>query len=92
MRLGVSTVPYLYCLQLVTVARPEVVLELGGGIHSPWMAPEKRGLLADILAQKLRVKVGNVFLKQIFITSGYFCVFSRANNAPLFITECRWFC
>ena len=75
--------PHLYYLQLVTVAHPEVVLELGGGIHSPWMALETRGVLTDILAQKLRVKVGKGFLKLIFITYGYFCVFSRANHAPL---------
>ena len=48
-------------LQLMAVVPPEVVLELGGGPHSPWMAPEKRHVLADMLAQILRIKVGISF-------------------------------
>lgn len=38
---------------------PDAALELGGGPHSPWMAQDKRGVLADILAQALRLKVGS---------------------------------
>lgn len=45
-------------VQLVAVIRPDAVLELGGGPHSPWMAPDKREVLAEILAHALRLKVG----------------------------------
>lgn len=43
--------------QLVAIVQPDAVLELGGGPHSPWMAPDKRGVLAEIFAQELRLKV-----------------------------------
>lgn len=48
----------LYCVQLVAVVCPDAVLELAGGPCSPWMAPEKREVLAEILVQALRLKVG----------------------------------
>lgn len=44
-------------IQLVAVIQPDAVLELGGGVHSPWMARDKRGILAKVLAQSLRLKV-----------------------------------
>lgn len=39
------------------MVQPDAVLELGGGAHSPWMARDKREVLAEILAQDLRLKV-----------------------------------
>eukprot|EP00752_Nemacystus_decipiens_P012886 g11406.t2 len=45
-------------VQLVSVVQPGAVLELGGGPHSPWMAQDKREVLAEILAQALRLKTG----------------------------------
>lgn len=45
-------------MQLVAVIQPDAVLELGGGPHSPWMARDKREVLAEILAQSLHLKVG----------------------------------
>lgn len=44
-------------VQLVAVAQPDAVLELGGGQHSPWMAKDKREVLAGIIARTLRLKV-----------------------------------
>lgn len=44
-------------VQLIAVVQPDAVLELGGGPHSPWIAPDKRDVLAEILAQALRLKV-----------------------------------
>ncbi|CAM9212025.1 unnamed protein product [Ectocarpus sp. 13 AM-2016] len=46
-------------LQLVAVAQPDAVLELGGGEHSPWMARDKREALAGIIARALRLKVAH---------------------------------
>lgn len=45
-------------MQLVAVVCPDAVLELGGGACSPWMEREKREVLAEILVQALRLKVG----------------------------------
>lgn len=44
-------------MQLVAVIEPAVVLEAGGGPHSPWMAAENRERLAGIVAEALRLKV-----------------------------------
>lgn len=44
-------------VQLVAIVQPDAILELGGGPHSPWMAQDKREILAEILAQALRLKV-----------------------------------
>ncbi|CAN0145147.1 unnamed protein product [Scytosiphon promiscuus] len=43
--------------QLITVIGTDAVLELGGGPHSPWMARDKREVLAEIVAQALRLKI-----------------------------------
>lgn len=45
-------------VQLVAVIQPDAVLELGGGPHSPWMARDKREVLAEVLTHALRLKVG----------------------------------
>eukprot|EP00903_Cladosiphon_okamuranus_P017650 g16254.t1 len=46
-------------VQLIAVIHPDAVLELGGGPHSPWMAEDKREVLAEILAEALRLKTGH---------------------------------
>lgn len=46
--------------QLIAVVHPDAVLELGGGPLSPWMAQDKREVLAEILAQALRLKVRQI--------------------------------
>lgn len=47
----------LRLVQLIAVIQPDAVLELGGGSHSPWMARDKREVLAEILVHALRLKV-----------------------------------
>ncbi|CAM9112072.1 unnamed protein product, partial [Choristocarpus tenellus] len=42
--------------QLVTLVKPEAVLEICGGVHSPWLVQEKRTELAGIVAESLRIK------------------------------------